>query len=231
MRIFIIRHGDPDYANDTITPTGQREAQVLAEHLAETGLDELYSSPLGRAQATAQYTAEKLGLPVTIEPWARELKGMWLEDYRRAFWDLDGPLLRSAEITGALNHWQAVPPLNQPVLAENYEVVRQGSEDFLARQGFMLKDDVYTVERENRKKIAIFMHLGSGLTWLSHLLAIPLPLMWAGFFLPTTSVTTLLLDERTPGCALPRCLGVGDVSHLARAGLRPSRAGIIANAE
>ena len=33
MRILIIRHGDPDYANDTLTEKGHREAKLLAEKL------------------------------------------------------------------------------------------------------------------------------------------------------------------------------------------------------
>ena len=30
MRILFIRHGDPDYANDTLTEKGRREASALA---------------------------------------------------------------------------------------------------------------------------------------------------------------------------------------------------------
>ena len=33
MRILIIRHGDPDYENDTLTEKGHREASLLAEKL------------------------------------------------------------------------------------------------------------------------------------------------------------------------------------------------------
>ena len=33
MRILIIRHGDPDYANDTLTEKGHKEAKLLAEKL------------------------------------------------------------------------------------------------------------------------------------------------------------------------------------------------------
>lgn len=33
MKILIIRHGDPDYANDTLTPKGWKEAACLAERI------------------------------------------------------------------------------------------------------------------------------------------------------------------------------------------------------
>ena len=31
MRILIVRHGDPDYEKDSLTPKGFREAELLAE--------------------------------------------------------------------------------------------------------------------------------------------------------------------------------------------------------
>ena len=39
MRILIIRHGDPDYENDTLTQKGWREADLLAKRLAKIGIN------------------------------------------------------------------------------------------------------------------------------------------------------------------------------------------------
>lgn len=83
----------------------------------------------------------------------------------------------------------------------------------------------------NRAKIAVFCHGGLGLTWLAHLLEIPLPLVWSGFWLPPSSVTTVLFDERSPQWAVPRVVGLGDVSHLYEAGLPVQPSGIKANAD
>jgi len=33
MRIVFIRHGDPDYAKDSLTEKGKREAKLLAENI------------------------------------------------------------------------------------------------------------------------------------------------------------------------------------------------------
>ena len=73
MLLYLIRHGEPDYVTDTLTETGRRQAELAAERLAESGIDEVHASPMGRARQTAIPTAEKLGLPVIIEPWAYEL--------------------------------------------------------------------------------------------------------------------------------------------------------------
>lgn len=229
MRIYLIRHADPDYPNDTITPAGHREARALAEHLAGFGIDEIYASPVTRAALTADYVSRRINLTVTIEPWMRELTGLRFEDYNRSLWDVDGLVLRAPEMLANLSRVEEMPPFNRPPVTENLKRVREGSDDFLARQGFARREGVYHFERENRKKIAVVAHLGFGLTWLSHLLDIPINLMWAGFFLPPSSVTTILFDERAPGAAMPRVLGMGDVSHLSKAGLEPLPSGIIAN--
>ena len=50
MRILFIRHGDPDYINDTLTKKGHREAKLLAERAADLNLGSCYVSPLGRAK-------------------------------------------------------------------------------------------------------------------------------------------------------------------------------------
>ena len=45
MRILFIRHGDPDYINDTLTKKGHREAKLLAERVADLNLGSCYVSP------------------------------------------------------------------------------------------------------------------------------------------------------------------------------------------
>ena len=85
--------------------------------------------------------------------------------------------------------------------------------------------------RVRSQKIAVFCHGGFGLTWLAHLLQIPFPLVYSNFYLWPSSVTTILFDERVPGTATPRCIGLGDISHLAVAGLPPQPRGLVANSE
>ena len=50
MRILIVRHGEPDYAHDTLTEKGWREAELLSERLCKEKIDDFYVSPLGRAK-------------------------------------------------------------------------------------------------------------------------------------------------------------------------------------
>ena len=74
MRILIVRHGDPDYENDTLTEKGKREATLLAEKLKKEKIDYFYSSPLGRAKDTCMYVARAMGREkdVAVMPFLRE---------------------------------------------------------------------------------------------------------------------------------------------------------------
>ena len=72
MKIIIIRHGDPDYIHDSLTPKGDREAMLLSEIIDRYNIDAFYVSPLGRAQRTASFSLEKLGKTAETLDWLRE---------------------------------------------------------------------------------------------------------------------------------------------------------------
>jgi probable phosphoglycerate mutase len=233
MRLYLIRHADPDYANDTITPAGHLEAKALAERLATHGLDRLYCSPLGRARATAQYACDLLKLDPIVEPWLAELSGCSMERSpwgKIVAWDCPGEVIRATAAESRQFDEKFYAATFSPVsVRECFEEVIRNSDDFLARLGFARDGGRYRIVEPNKLRIAVVCHGGFGLTWLAHLLEIPLPLMWSGFWLPPTSVTTILFDERSQQWAVPRCIGVGDVGHLFKAGLPVQPSGIKAN--
>ena len=72
MKLFFIRHGDPDYKTDTLTEKGVREAGLLAKRMTGTHVDYCYASPLGRAQLTAAPCLEAMNMEATTYEWLRE---------------------------------------------------------------------------------------------------------------------------------------------------------------
>src|SRR3954454_21020533 len=117
MRLYIVRHADPDYENNTITAAGHLEAQVLAQRFAGQGLDLIYSSPFARAVETMQYTADVLGLVPQIVEWTAELMewkidGKWGAMY--AF-DLAGEVIRGAQQLPGHETWHLTTPLDDPL--------------------------------------------------------------------------------------------------------------------
>lgn len=232
MRLYIIRHADPDYPNNTITAAGHLEAQALARRLATQGLDYIYSSPLGRALHTMQYTLDLLKLSPQIEDWMREIPD-WVIEHdpygRLSVWDLPGEIIRANEPYPTHETWHEIPALQDPKFREQFERLKRHSDDLLSRHGYEREGGRYRIVRPNRDRIAVFCHNGFGLTWLAHLLEIPLTLIWSGFWMAPSSVTTVLFDERSEEWAVPRCLGVSDVSHLYQARLPVQPRGIITN--
>src|SRR6478672_7216991 len=98
MRLYIIRHAEPDYPRDALTARGHAQARALARRLGEMKIGRVYSSPMNRALETARYTAERLGLEVQVESWTRELEDWWIPDEvlgERPVWQVDAATLRA----------------------------------------------------------------------------------------------------------------------------------------
>ena len=73
MRILFIRHGDPDYINDTHDEKMDiSEANCCQKRAADLNLGSCYVSPLGRAKDTAQYCLDKVGKTAQTVEWLRE---------------------------------------------------------------------------------------------------------------------------------------------------------------
>lgn len=234
MRIYVVRHAEPDYSIDSLTPAGHKEAAALARRMVKLAPTHLYSSPVQRAKHTCDYTAKAMGCAYSIEKWTAELgecRGEYGAWGKLCVWDCPGELIRAKYPMPTAENWYDMPEFSDPLVREKTKYVQDSSDEFLARHGYVREGGRYRVVAPNRHRIAVFCHGGFGLWWLAHLLELPFPLVFSGFFMPPSSVTTILMDERSKTWAVPRCVGMGDVSHLYEAGLPVSRSGIKANCE
>ena len=85
--LLLVRHGETDWNADgrlqgqtdrPLSDFGRRQARRLADELADEELEAIYSSDLSRARETAEIVAERLGLPVALDPDLREKDwGTW----------------------------------------------------------------------------------------------------------------------------------------------------------
>jgi len=222
MILYIIRHADADYKNDTITPAGRLKAEALARRMKSYGLDRIYCSPLGRAQETMKYTARLLNIESGTEEWTRELSDVFLEDTEWGSmnaWDLPGEVLLGGNPHPASPDWDTLPILKNLKLKEKFARLGEASDHFLSKLGYVREGMRYRCIQPNKEKIAVFCHGGFGVTWIAHLLNIPLRIAWAGFRLAPTSVTTILFERTSKIWVAPRCLALGDTSHLYKSGL------------
>lgn len=235
MRLYIVRHADPDYENNTITREGHKEASALAKKFLSHGLDKIFTSPMGRAIDTAKYTSELLNVKYNIEEWTRE---MWPDLFvkveklgDKALFQFPGEAFRSKYPLPTHETWHEADVFkdNRNTVIEAVEELKSKSDDFLSRLGYERAGGLYRCKKPNQDQVAIFCHGGFALTWLSQLLEIPVTLMWSGFWLPPSSVTTILFEERSTEWAVPRCIGLGDISHIYEAGLKTSKMGLEGN--
>lgn len=234
MRIIFIRHGDPDYENDTLTEKGWREARLLAKRAALWDVSDFYCSPLGRAQATASCTLEETGRSARTYDWLQEFAYRVTDpvtgrygvpwDFMPAFWTREPAFYQ-------LDGWYDRPPYSEnPELKKAYFEVCAGLDGLLSSYGYERRGNYYcfTKEAQREKTIVLFCHLGVTCVMLSHLLNISPVLLWHGVFLAPTSVTVACSEERQGQDAYFRLQTLGDTTHLHDGGEPVSEKGYFA---
>jgi hypothetical protein len=167
-----------------------------------------------------------------IEPWTTELDwstGGQGSAGSQAVWDYPGEVFRGGSDYPSYENWHQTPPVHEDQLAERFARLVKASDEFLMRLGYAREGRRYRCIAPTDDRIAMFCHGGFGLTWLAHLLEIPVQTMWSGFWLPPSSVTMVLMEQQSSDWAVPRCVGMGDTSHLYAAGLPIQPRGIYAH--
>lgn len=226
MKLVIIRHGDPNYELDALTPRGKIEAELLSRKLVNEPADYYYVSPHGRAKETASYTLEKLGREATQFEWLREFRSFVPHpDYPGHFcipWDMmPGEWTKDARYYDP-EHWTEPEYYRMLGVQKEYDWVCGNFDALLELHGYRRKDGYYEAVQRNSDTLVFFCHFGVTCVLLSHLLGVsPVPL-WHGFASAPTSVTTVYTEERQEGIASFRVAAFGDISHLYAGGQEPS---------
>ncbi len=226
LKLLIVRHGDPDYENDTLTEKGWREASCLAQRLAELEVRDFYVSPLGRARDTASLTLEKLGRSAVECPWLREFHAPIhrpdVTDRRMLCWDwLPQDWMDEARYF-LPDQWFETEIMAEGGVKAEYDRVSDSLDALLDAHGYRRQGRLYEAVRPNNDVLVFFCHFGVECVLLSHLLNIsPMPL-WHGTCAAPTSVTTVVTEERRRGIASFRMGAFGDTSHLYKCGEPPS---------
>lgn len=217
MKLLLIRHADPDYAIDSLTQRGWREAGLLAERLARMDITDFYVSPMGRAKDTASLTLGRVGKEAIECKWLREFsprihrpdteaeKNAW--DWLPQDWTLRDGFYRR-------DQWYLEEEMKEGKVKEEYDWVTKGLDELLGNHGYVREGRFYRAERPNQDTLALFCHFGVGCVLLSHLIGASPMVLWHGFCAAPSSVTTVVTEERRKGIASFRVGAYGDTSHL-----------------
>ena len=227
MRILIIRHCDPNYAIDSLTEKGWREAEMLTERLSKEKIDAYYVSPLGRAKDTAEYTLRKKGMEATVCDWLREFpvdihRPDLPDGIKECAWDWLPAEWTLRDNFYSLDKWTDEPEFDGSNAKEEYERVTKEFDKLLAEHGYVREGRYYRAVKSNSDTIAIFCHFGLECVLLSHLMSVSPMVLWHGFCAAPTSVTTIYTEERREGIASFRAATFGDISHLYAGGEEPA---------
>lgn len=224
MKLLIIRHGDPDYANDTLTEVGHKEADLLAKFLNDKKIDKIYVSPLGRAQKTAEYTCKAKGMDATTLDWLREFPAKVKKPNPddSVAWDWLPADWTAVEEFFDRKEWLTNPAMQAAGVPETYATVMAGLDALLAEHGYVREGNAYRVTNSNEETIALFCHFGLECVLLSRLINVSPMVLWHGTCAAPTSVTTLYTEERRKGIAYFRMAEFGSVAHLTLGGQEPS---------
>ena len=218
MRILIIRHCDPDYAIDSLTEKGWKEAEFLTERLAKEEIDAYYVSPLGRAKDTASLLLKQRNETAEECPWLREfapiIKRTTPEQIAPNSWDWLPAEWTAQEILFDHNRWSEQEAMREGKVGEEYSWVVSGLDTVLAKHGYVREGGYYRAEHPNTDTIAFFCHFGVECVLLSHLMNVSPMVLWHHFCAAPSSVTTLYTEERREGIAAFRATSMGDISHL-----------------
>ena len=227
MKLIIVRHGDPDYEHDSLTEKGFREADYLAERLAE--LEDVrgcYVSPMGRAKATAAPTLARTGWRWEQRPWLREFSAFILRpdapDRRNVAWDWLPQDWTAVARFYDKDRWYEHPAMTEAGVGPEARWVAQGLDAVLAAHGYVRSGQLYHAAAANSGTLVFFCHFGVECVMLWHLLGVSPMILWHGTSAAPTSVTTLISEERREGIAAFRMSGFGDISHLYAHGEPPS---------
>ena len=236
MRLLFFRHGDPNYEIDGLTDKGKVEAELLAKQICEFGIDEVFVSPLGRAQATAEYSLGKLGMEATTLDWLKEFpaqfdpnqaddatKGAYISELKkdddgsykkRIVWDMMPSYYSNHPELFDLQGWRDSEIAKASDVVSVYDSVIESFDKLLKDHGYERNGDIYKTLNGNDKTIAFFCHFGITCVLLSRLWNVSpfVPLQFLA--MAPTSLTEVVTEEREKGIVIFRTLRVGDTTHL-----------------
>lgn len=219
MKLILIRHGEPDFSIDSLTPKGWREAEYLSERTAGWEITDLYCSPFGRARDTASLTLKKLGRKAVICDWLREIDCRIqnpMTGGQTVAWDMLPVYLDQHPELFDREEWRRNVDMKAGNLAGYVDYVTEGLDRLLESYGYYREGLRYRTESDTRRDAVVvcFCHFGTICASLSRLLNMEPHQLWQGCYLAPTSVTVLGTEERTEGEAYFRCQVMGDTSHL-----------------
>lgn len=214
MRIIFVRHGKSDYTNDCLTPEGHKQAAATAERLSAEGVRKIYAGPSGRAQQTASYTAQRLGLEVVSLSFMGEISwgGPGIPSDGRP-WELGYRMLQEGFDFNAYD-WRLHPYFAENTVSRSYSTITAEFDKFLQELGYRHEGRRFLCQGGSEETLALFSHGGSAGIVIAHLLTLPYP--YVASVMPTdfSSITTISFPVAEGKWVFPKVELFNDCGHI-----------------
>ncbi len=216
MEFLFLRHGQPAWGERTpdpgLTELGHTQARRAATRLVGLGIDEVWVSPLRRAQQTAEPVIEALGLEGRTLPWLQEIRPPSVDG-------LDMPqilALADASRSRTVDAWHQ-PQRGSEAPAEFAARVATGLDGELAGRGASWEEvdgaRLYKgVPRTGR--LLLVCHAGTTAVGISHLVGLgQVPWSWVRLY-PGHASLSLARSTRLAHGAIFGLRAFADAEHL-----------------
>lgn len=221
MDLFLVRHGQPDWApgrlarvDPDLTKLGQEQAARVAHRLSSLErVDELWVSSLARARQTGSPISMELKMEPEVHDWLQEIQNP--EEWEGSPAEQVERVLHESSFRTMDEMWEGLPG------GESFRTFHQrvvgGLEQTLDSHGIhpMQKDHrhLWNLDDPDRR-VVIVAHAGTNALILGHLLGLePVPWEWDRFRQPHTGVSRLTMIRISTGWAFS-LRQLGDVTHL-----------------
>lgn len=216
MLLFYVRHGDPIYEPDSLTPLGKRQAKAVAKRLSLYGVDKIFSSTSTRAIQTSTPTCEILKKEPELLDFCNE-NHVWNEftvgENENKKWLFQSNehmrLFTENSIKQLGYEWYNHPELTKHNFKKGMDRVYNETDNFLLSLGY--EHERYTGRyksvKPNNDRVALFAHQGFFKVFLSCVLDIPYPQVTMHFDSCHTGITVIEFKD-VDGCTIPKVLMV-----------------------
>jgi probable phosphoglycerate mutase len=219
--LYLIRHGQPDWAPESIarndpnlTELGREQANRVGHRFSTLeDVDEIWVSPMTRSMETSEPVATELGREREIYDWLKEIQnppnwdGEPVDVIERAF--------EHANFRSMDEMWEGLP--GGESFRDFHQRVGSGLVETLDSHGIHPADPegrhLWKVDNPE-KRVVIVAHAGTNALILGHLLGLdPVPWEWDRFRQPHTGVSRLTTFQVSTGWAFS-LRQLGDITHL-----------------
>ena len=220
--LFYVRHGDPIYNPDSLTPLGKRQAEAVARRIAVHGIDKIFSSSSNRAYETALPLSEitKKGI-VKIDFLNESQAGKYFFVYtekNKREWIYNIPNFRETLVSDECiklgYKWYEHPQFADYNFKEGIDFFDKNIDEFMYSLGYE-HDRVkhsYKALKENNDRVAVFAHEGMGSVFLSSIFDIPYS--FAAHYKMIHTGMTAIEFAHSGDEIIPRVISCANDSHL-----------------